>query len=550
MPIYRSDQSQLTFATEAAPGGYPELATSVTNGDGDDSLSGAHEAGSSSVTVASSSGITAGEYIKIGTGASAQLETEIRKVEFVDGNVLHLSAPTAFYHPNAATVQVITAVADTAADVIINQIPGIYETIDLPDPTMDIQPAYFLGTTSKRNYNRAYAGQQTYSGSAPNMVLINGRPLRYPIGKVVSDVSSVAARTYLSVSAYKGDMYITVASPTNLAANDIICIDVPTAVSSGTVSSTSVGEIRKIAAISSSVITLDYPLQFDHTSAGSGTTQITEAGATVYTHQILETSDLDTMTWHAHMRSSDESQGVAYDFDRRYFGGKVGSATISAEEGGVLMMSWDSVDFLGMIHSQKGSGMDVPFYSLMQPIRSGEVVQPSTEPYYFSEGIVTMFGTTIARMRSFSLNINNNLESRYYITRRGASQRKGPSEIRENRREYSMSATLAIPDVRDQTNSTTASIFNQLLQEGIRSNGGTTQGFEIILTFARGNGNDDYISIKIPDDGVANQGADAQGAIIRSAPHNITTDGPLQVDVDILFRNMQIYMSDSEHYYP
>jgi len=29
MPIYRSDQAQMTFAVEAAPGGYPELASAV-----------------------------------------------------------------------------------------------------------------------------------------------------------------------------------------------------------------------------------------------------------------------------------------------------------------------------------------------------------------------------------------------------------------------------------------------------------------------------------------------------------------------------------------
>ena len=39
-------------------------------------------------------------------------------------------------------------------------------------------------------------------------------------------------------------------------------------------------------------------------------------------------------------------------YKRRYIGGIVDSATISASEGGMLMMSYDSVPFLDMIHNQ------------------------------------------------------------------------------------------------------------------------------------------------------------------------------------------------------
>ena len=94
MAVYRSDQAQLTFSTEAVQGGYPELASSVTNGTGNSTLSSAHSAGANSIAVASSSGITQNEHVVIGTSATA--ESEIRTVVFVDGNVLHLNAPLAF----------------------------------------------------------------------------------------------------------------------------------------------------------------------------------------------------------------------------------------------------------------------------------------------------------------------------------------------------------------------------------------------------------------------------------------------------------------------
>ena len=51
-------------------------------------------------------------------------------------------------------------------------------------------------------------------------------------------------------------------------------------------------------------------------------------------------------------------------------------------------------------------------------------------------------------------------------------------------------------------------------------------------------------------DGTAAAGGGEQGAFIRSAPHSVTGDNPLQTDVDILFRNMKIQIADSEPFYP
>ncbi len=48
----------------------------------------------------------------------------------------------------------------------------------------------------------------------------------------------------------------------------------------------------------------------------------------------------------------DSTETATKNFDRRYVGGMIGSSTISAEEGGMLTMSWDSVNFLNMVHNQ------------------------------------------------------------------------------------------------------------------------------------------------------------------------------------------------------
>ena len=434
MAIYRADQTQLTFGVEAAQGGMPELASAVTDGTGTAVInnSDGYAAGSRTLTVDALSGITAGEFIQIGpevSGSGTSNESEVRKVEYVDGTTgLTLDAPTAFFHPDNTNIQVVTAVGDTDVDKYVDVLPGVYESVDLPDMSPSIEGRYLLGTASKRNFYAAYSGQQTYTGSIGGFVLLNGKALRFPIGTVTTTPSAVATDTILlNGAAKKGDVFITCdgSDVANLAANDYIQI----IEADGTNS-----EVRQVLSDASDTFKLDYPLQFDH--ADNAVVNEVSASPT-YTHAIREASDLDSVTWHAHMRASDED--ATKDFDRRYYGGKIGSASITGEEGGLVTMSWDGVNFLGMITNQQynsafSTSTNHPFYSLMKKIDSDDVNFPTTDPYYFSQGEVSMFGQTIARLRSFTLAISNGEEPRYYIQKQ-IGRRRGPVEIKENLRE-------------------------------------------------------------------------------------------------------------------
>ena len=545
MAIYRADQTQLTFGVEAAQGGMPELASAVTDGTGTAVInnSDGYAAGSRTLTVDALSGITAGEFIQIGpevSGSGTSNESEVRKVEYVDGTTgLTLDAPTAFFHPDNTNIQVVTAVGDTDVDKYVDVLPGVYESVDLPDMSPSIEGRYLLGTASKRNFYAAYSGQQTYTGSIGGFVLLNGKALRFPIGTVTTTPSAVATDTILlNGAAKKGDVFITCdgSDVANLAANDYIQI----IEADGTNS-----EVRQVLSDASDTFKLDYPLQFDH--ADNAVVNEVSASPT-YTHAIREASDLDSVTWHAHMRASDED--ATKDFDRRYYGGKIGSASITGEEGGLVTMSWDGVNFLGMITNQQynsafSTSTNHPFYSLMKKIDSDDVNFPTTDPYYFSQGEVSMFGQTIARLRSFTLAISNGEEPRYYIQKQ-MGRRRGPVEIKENRREYSMSASIALPDALASTSNAARTLFTEMLLEGDYGSG--KAGFNITLTFTRGT--NDTITITIPDDGSAAVGGNQQGAYIRSAQHDFGTENPFQVDVDILFRNLKIDVVDSEHYYP
>ena len=229
MAIYRSDQAQVTFQTEANPGAYVEVASSVSNVTGAGLLNGAHVAGVKTLTV---DGLTAGElvagdFISIGydstTATAATNLAEVREV--IQANPsgqaitsILINTPTAFPHADNANIQKVTAVTDVSADQYINLIPGVYETVDTPDPEMAIEGRWFLGTQAKRNYMAAYSGQQTYAGSIGGFVLLNGKALRYPIGRVNTTTTflNTAGGTspthggLLSADAKKGDLFVNI----------------------------------------------------------------------------------------------------------------------------------------------------------------------------------------------------------------------------------------------------------------------------------------------------------------------------------------------------
>ena len=614
MAIYRSDQAQLTFAAEAAQGADPEMAEGTRVGSGATAAlnqSGGLPAGSRSVPVDGvSNTFVVGDFICIGTvdrstPASTNQQSEIRRIESMaaaggtSANTFTLDRPTAFFHRDNQEIKEVSAVGNATVAIGDNNkyltfIPGIYESVDTPDPEMSIEGRRFLSTQSKRNFSYAYPGQQTLSGSVAGITLLNGGPLRFPIGSVITSAQTAESRTITlkanddvaaEYQARKGDVYIELegGDKAQAAVGDYIIIDD---------GSTTLSEVRQIVAKpgSADICKLNYPLQFDHADGAS--VDVVASGNTYYEHVINEEVDLDTVSWHIHMKDSSETD--TKDFDRRYVGGMIGSTTISAEEGGMLAMSWDGVNFLNMVHNQANqktvgaaSGDDyygasvaanMPRFGLMQTIDTDDIGIPShngssandgsgyptTSPYYFSEGTIKFFGQEFARIRSFSLSISNGEEPRYYIGKQGRRAR-GPFEIREGAREYSMSATVALPDADVIAAATAANadqdsaleLFRQLLLEGDYGDGTSgsmfRQGLTCTMKFERGT--NDYIIIDIPTSSTAGTPTNSnklneQGIFINSAAHDITGDQQLEVDLSMIFRSLKITIRDNVPVYP
>ena len=250
MAIYRSDQATVTFAPEVGQGGYMEagdisasftstglgLLTAVEPGDRTITLTGNFNPGS---------GANLKTFIIVGNDTYLSGPKEMRRVVSGFGTAtITVDTPFGFPHPAisaaANLVEYLNTAADATADPVqsddkgkfITWLPGVYESVDVPDPEQAFEPKYILGNLTKRNFYQMYAGSETLSGSMGGMVMLNGFPLRFPIGRVVTTPVSAASDTefQLDGAAKAGDTHIHVdrsSGASSIAAGSYVLLGVP-----------------------------------------------------------------------------------------------------------------------------------------------------------------------------------------------------------------------------------------------------------------------------------------------------------------------------------
>jgi Phage tail tube protein len=253
-----------------------------------------------------------------------------------------------------------------------------------------------------------------------------------------------------------------------------------------------------------------------------------DSGGPTYVHTISEAVTLPSFALHLTEYGSDGSVQLM----RRYLGGKVNRASIKASEGDYLKYSLDEIDFIGLEHNIS-SPSNLPFYSAGVTDPSG-LVYPSTQPYLFSYGTMSLDGTTFARLRNFNLSISNSLDAKYYV--QSASGSLLPYEYREGQRQYQLSCQIDINDT---------SLYRELVQMGTYSS--TYKGFQVVIGFTRGTG--DSITLSLPST-TPGAGLDSMGCLIQTAPHNVSTDPVVSVSMTIIGRNLGIVVNDAISTYP
>lgn len=290
---------------------------------------------------------------------------------------------------------------------------GLHETVQAPDPEVEWTP--FYGPGSDRSRQTILAGKWTLRGSVPD--------IRVQPGCVASDAKidgSVAELLTLVLGRYKEENTFTDGTKTSISGwtikenRDPISRTIP----------------------NPSVTNYDGRLPF-------------------FTMQIAATN----------------TEGGHWI--RNYYGGKVGRATLSASEGEDLRLSLEEIIFKDIRTNKPNVTSTTP-----QDIRDGllgnssidiysnESTPKTYDPlssngrYLFAGATIDFNGITLARVKRFNLSIDNQLEPKYYMSKKllkvngGASSSTSDdnlghqviSEIVEGKRSYSLDLDLDFVD--------------------------------------------------------------------------------------------------------
>lgn len=165
----------------------------------------------------------------------------------------------------------------------------------------------------------------------------------------------------------------------------------------------------------------------------------------------------------------------AYGLVRNFVGGKMNRFSFSAAEGEELRLNLEEMLFLQEIHNQVG----VFGYSGAVGLASDPGISDSGR-FIFSGASIAAFGQVLARVRRFSLSVDNQIEQRYYIASvqtdgvipDQTSQRlQTPNDLVEGKRVYRLEIELDLGDP-----ATDYKFIQYLLNEGSGGIGNKTVG--------------------------------------------------------------------------
>lgn len=399
---------------------------------------------------------------------------------------------------------------------------GVFQEATLPNPSFDHQ-GYWYQNPAARHYYAAYKGKATSTGSIGNIILLSGAPVFLPIAESIASTGTdtgVGGSTLNGAHA-AGLTTLTVVSGTGYADGDYIQVDTGAS-----------AEVRQIVSGGGTTsLVVDLPLQFAHLTGA-----VCNEVGTPFTHTISETIKLPSFRV---VCSNYEDVDTAPNKLVRWFaGGKVNSASYHCEEGGMLMMDMSMLFKMPYFKDAATHTTLTPWYDADTAAQT--IVNPCREPYYFSQGVIKLkvpvigIGTevTLTSIKSFRLDVNNELQPKYYLT---TNDEKVPYEIWEGRRTYKLNLQI---DLVDMAASWTKDIpFLELLNQGMDT---TFKGACIDMKFSKSA--TDYIQFTTPASGTST--ASDQGALVISAPMNVGGTGIITVSMDMMCKDLKIVVVD------
>mgnify|MGYP001566301326 CR=1 FL=1 len=207
-------------------------------------------------------------------------------------------------------------------------------------------------------------------------------------------------------------------------------------------------------------------------------------------------------------------------FIREYRGCKVNSATFSASEESKLIASLDFIT-QDMRWNVGSAALATRAWQKLNSVTAPATTFKFEQPYVFSEATLSFFGTTFARIKNFSLRIDNNLDPRYYISNSAAALSPDNQQILtdliEGRRVYELEVTIDVDDT-----STDLAFLREMLRQGHADGAteGAFTGFTVSIAFERGTSTSDTMTFTMPS---VTPTASSLGCFFGSVPHSIGT---------------------------
>ena len=318
---------------------------------------------------------------------------------------------------------------------------GLVESASFPNVEVEMKQMNLqLGGT--RNFTHQYKGMETASGGNINLVANHGLWLYYALGKCTATTIPGALTTAITSHAGIASGINTSGTDSNsLIHNDSSHIETgpifyrsigneivpPLLVSDRTHS-----DLIKIDALSSS----DFTSNFITYTINEQNTSILPSFGLEYSMSKLENSD-------TYLTDIDSALTESHNFIRIARGNRVNTLTMTSNENEEVKFTLDlntsavtELDVDEEMYARRNVS-DIENFINRSGAQAGHL-----EPFFFSDGTISIYGTQMLKITNFTLTINNNIQDKRFI---GVSD-KGIKKGFPSQRTYELSFTALVTD--------------------------------------------------------------------------------------------------------
>ncbi len=308
-------------------------------------------------------------------------------------------------------------------------------------PNVDVELGQLnLAVAGSRNYQYQFKKGETVTGGAMDLSINNGMWLYYALGKYTSGnngftLGSVDSNTVFAMETDSGKIVRTIGG-----------VEYPPLHENNTSTELETADLQKISGSG----TLTYTF-----TEANGDSLPSFALDVSYEKSNISNAEYSVGSAGTDTDTADPDTNHADIYSRIFTGCQVNSLTLNFEEGQELKGSLDFVSRrafdspIGYAPKRKvRSASSMINYGHVLGSASNAVVAASAtdiEPYLFSGGSIKIFGNTVAKVKSGSIAINNNITPQRFI---GNYSRQITSQHIPGQRTYEMTLTMLITDTQ------------------------------------------------------------------------------------------------------